>query len=93
MLDFDCGKWSEVDDVRLPDIILGDIAVYIVYKSLGVTLTFDDWSIWAEISERTENQEIHLLMCLEHNLEGLCEVSKRKTVLFSLDRLSRRLFR
>ena len=26
MLDFDCGKWSEIDDVRFPSIVLGDVA-------------------------------------------------------------------
>ena len=68
------GKWSDVDDVSLSGITLGDIAFEntLSIRVLELPLTFVGWNIWKYISVKRENQEIHLMICLDHNLEGLC---------------------
>ena len=62
------GKWSVIDDVRLPNIILEDIAFAIRSQS-EVNGT--------EIPEGTKKR-IHLLICLNPNLKSLCDVSKQE---------------
>ena len=63
-----CGRWSEIDEVRLSDIILGDTALENMLSIRVLELPTTCWLM----NEKTGNQKTHLLSCLGHNLKGLC---------------------
>ena len=64
-----CGKWFEIDNVRLPVCLLefwsdSSLLLLVIYGT--------------KICERPDNPKIHLLMSLDDHLEGLnFEVSKK----------------
>lgn len=73
-------KWYGKDDVRLPDIKLGDIALkmycLLEFRSYLSFLLVEEYG--AEKSEKTENQRIYLMMCLDNQKNICLEVYKEE---------------
>ena len=68
-----CGRWSEIDKVRLPDTIFWDIALsnMMYIRDLKLLLILVGKSIWGKNEWEVGNQEIHLFRCFDLNLEDL----------------------